>query len=120
MIFDLSGNYIQKLPVTNIEHFRFYQDELYWLKDENIYFYHLYNMRKRQMKLPGPNNAQFVCWQKLKYGYIEPYIIKNNSNIFVKVKLFCKLSIIFINYCENTRKTCRCFYNMLGIPVCFP
>lgn len=60
MIFDLSGNYIQKLPVTNIEHFSFYRNELYWLKDGILYFYHLYNMRRRQMKLPGPDTAQFV------------------------------------------------------------
>ncbi len=53
LVFDLLGNYLQKLPLTGIAHFDFAGDELYWLHDNTINLYHLYQGRQQQMKLPA-------------------------------------------------------------------
>lgn len=52
LVFDLLGNYIQKLPVAKVARFDFIGDELYWLHDHTINLYHLYQGREQQMKLP--------------------------------------------------------------------
>lgn len=60
MVFDIFGNYIQKLPVTILDHFEFYRDELYWWEGNTIYFYHLYEMGNRKLELPDAEEPSHV------------------------------------------------------------
>ncbi len=52
LVFDLLGNYIQKLPLAAMEHFDFVGDELYWRSSSSIHTYNLYNMQSDTLALP--------------------------------------------------------------------
>lgn len=60
LVFDILGNYIQKLPLTNVAHFNFVGDELYWRKGSSMYLYHLYNMQSRKINLPDMPAAEKI------------------------------------------------------------
>ena len=60
MIFDLSGNYIQKIPVEHIDRFDFYHDELFWIENNHLTFYNVYDMHRRQLELPPGAQPLFV------------------------------------------------------------
>ncbi len=53
LVFDAFGNFVQKLPLDNITYFNFYEDQLYYLNEDQIYSYHLYNFQEKRMAFPG-------------------------------------------------------------------
>lgn len=53
LVFDAFGSFIQKLPLDNITHFNFYNDELYYLDGNHIHFYHLYTFQERFIEFPA-------------------------------------------------------------------
>ncbi|MBC8110287.1 MAG: hypothetical protein H7Y04_04430 [Verrucomicrobia bacterium] len=52
LVFDNLGNYKKKIPVSGLKHFGFSGDELYFFKDDTLYFSHLYQTTERIIKLP--------------------------------------------------------------------
>lgn len=66
LVFDILGNFIQKLPLTSVRHFRFAGDELYWRNGSSIYLYHLYNMQSRKINLPDIPDGENICSVFLK------------------------------------------------------
>lgn len=60
LVFDNYGNYIKKLPFTGLEYFSFKGDELYFLKQNTIHFYNLYNFQERKIDLPANKAYQYV------------------------------------------------------------
>lgn len=53
LVFDAFGSFIQKLPLDNITHFNFYEDELYYLNEDHIHFYNLYTFQERFIEFPA-------------------------------------------------------------------
>jgi len=53
LVFDAFGSFIQKLPLDNITHFNFYNDELYYLNENYIHFYNLYTFQERFIAFPA-------------------------------------------------------------------
>lgn len=60
LVFDNMGNYKKKIEITQIETFGFINDELYYLKDNKIMFYNLYNFEERSINLPPAYNVTKV------------------------------------------------------------
>ena len=60
LVFDLLGNYIQKLPLAAIEHVDFSGDELYWRNGRSVHTYNLYNMQSSTLVLPDDLNANSI------------------------------------------------------------
>ncbi|MBW8050503.1 MAG: hypothetical protein FVQ77_09220 [Cytophagales bacterium] len=52
LVFDNLGNYKKKLPFTRLESFGFLNEELYYLEDNKIHLFHLYNFNTRTIQLP--------------------------------------------------------------------
>ena len=53
-VFDNLGNYRKKLPFLNLTTVGFRGDELYFLADGAVQFFHLYNLTQRTLTLPVP------------------------------------------------------------------
>ncbi|MDX5346395.1 MAG: hypothetical protein LPK19_04030, partial [Hymenobacteraceae bacterium] len=51
-VFDNMGNYKKKLPFTGLNYIGFLGEEMYFLKEGHIHFFHLYNFKERQIELP--------------------------------------------------------------------
>ena len=60
LVFDNMGNYKKKLSFTGIDHFSFINDELYYLKDNKIIFFNVYNFSERNINLPQGFNITKV------------------------------------------------------------
>jgi hypothetical protein len=52
LVFDNLGNYKKKIPISGLKHVGFLGDELYYFKDDKLYFSHLYQTAERTIKLP--------------------------------------------------------------------
>lgn len=52
LVFDNLGNYKKKLPFSRLESFGFLNEELYYLEDNKIHLFHLYNFNTRTIQLP--------------------------------------------------------------------
>lgn len=51
-VFDNLGNYKQKVPVTGVAHIGFLGNELYYVKDGDLYFTDLYKQQQRTISFP--------------------------------------------------------------------
>jgi hypothetical protein len=56
-VFDNLGNYKKKLPFTGLTTVGFRGDELYYLSEGKLHFFHLYNLTERTLPLPVPADA---------------------------------------------------------------
>ena len=56
-VFDNLGNYQKKLPFTGLSTVGFRGDELYFLENGAIRFFHLYKQTERRMSLPAGAGA---------------------------------------------------------------
>jgi len=52
-VFDNLGNYKKKLPFVGLTNIGFRGDELYYLSEGTIHFFHLYKLTERSMPLPA-------------------------------------------------------------------
>ena len=59
-VFDNLGNYRKKLPFTGLDFVTFRGDELAYLKDGALHFFHLYNLTERTQSLPADLDATTV------------------------------------------------------------
>ncbi|PJJ54858.1 hypothetical protein CLV45_3204 [Hymenobacter chitinivorans DSM 11115] len=60
-VFDNLGNYRKKLPFPGLSSIGFRNDELYYLADNAVHFFHLYNLTDRTLPLPaGPADVRQV------------------------------------------------------------
>ncbi|MDN5205186.1 hypothetical protein QQ008_27630 [Fulvivirgaceae bacterium BMA10] len=67
LVFDNLGNYVKRLPILNIDHFEFLNEELYYQEGRQIKFYHLYNSKERSFNLPQSNNNRFVLIRQNRF-----------------------------------------------------
>lgn len=69
-VFDNLGNYRKKLPFLGLSTVGFRNDELYYLTDKTIRFFHLYTLAERTMPVPAvAADAQQVLLGE-QFGYI--------------------------------------------------
>ncbi|QHT68020.1 hypothetical protein GXP67_15905 [Rhodocytophaga rosea] len=52
LVFDNLGNYKKNLHFADLTYFSFFENELYFTKDNTIYLFNLYTLSERQIKLP--------------------------------------------------------------------
>ncbi|MEY3417845.1 MAG: hypothetical protein RL060_1957 [Bacteroidota bacterium] len=60
LVFDNMGNYKKKIALTGITTFGFINEELYYLKDNKIYFFNVYHFAERSINLPEGINVTNV------------------------------------------------------------
>ena len=59
-VFDNLGNYRKKLPFTGLDFVAFRGDELVYLAEGQLHFFHLYNLTERTLPLPAGLDATTV------------------------------------------------------------
>ncbi|QCR25192.1 hypothetical protein C1N53_20280 [Pontibacter sp. SGAir0037] len=69
LVFDNLGNYTTKLPFTGLSYISFYGNELYFVKDNILYFYDLYQQKQRTIALPSSKVYQ-AAFVSNKYTYL--------------------------------------------------
>jgi hypothetical protein len=52
LVFDSFGSYKKKIPFKGIDFFSFHDDELYYLQNDSLHFFHLYLFNTREIALP--------------------------------------------------------------------
>lgn len=52
LVFDMYGNYLKTLPFKGLEYFNFLGEELYFLRQDRLHFFHLYDFREREIPIP--------------------------------------------------------------------
>jgi len=60
LLFDNFGNYLKRLPVKEVSLFNFFNDELYYLKGDQIVFYDIFKNQFRTMALEEDNPYKLV------------------------------------------------------------
>jgi len=74
LVFDNLGNYKKKLPFTRLESFGFLNEELYYLKDNKIHLFHLYNFNTRTIQLPEDKIfINVIVFENQVYLFSEDY-----------------------------------------------
>jgi len=52
LVFDSFGSYKKKIPFKGVAFFAFHEDELYYLQNDTLHFFHLYLFNTREIPLP--------------------------------------------------------------------
>jgi len=52
LVFDVFGSYKKKIPFKGLDFFAFHEDEMYYLQNDTIQFFHLYLLSNRSIALP--------------------------------------------------------------------
>ena len=60
LVFDNLGNYRKKIAVKGVASFGVLNDELYFLQDNRVHFFHLYTFQERTMDLPANRGIRQV------------------------------------------------------------
>ncbi|SNC75260.1 hypothetical protein SAMN06265337_2785 [Hymenobacter gelipurpurascens] len=70
-VFDNLGNYRKKLPFSGLSTIGFRGDELYFLANDGMHFFHLYNLTERTVALPAaqPGSIRQVLMGE-QYAYV--------------------------------------------------
>ncbi|WP_400193632.1 hypothetical protein [Hymenobacter sp. B81] len=72
-VFDNLGNFRKRLPFTGLSTIGFRGDELYYLKDNRLHFFHLYQLQERTQPLPTPPDApvsQVLVGEQYAYCFV--------------------------------------------------
>ncbi len=56
LVFDNLGNYRKRLPFAGLSYFGFSNDELYFMRNDEVVFFHLYNFQERTVPLLLPTS----------------------------------------------------------------
>ncbi|RAK66950.1 hypothetical protein [Hymenobacter edaphi] len=67
-VFDNLGNFRKRLPITGLSWAGFRGDELYYLRDGLLHFYHLYSFQERTVLLPVPDATQVLVGEQYLYA----------------------------------------------------
>ncbi|GAA4376392.1 hypothetical protein [Hymenobacter koreensis] len=72
-VFDNLGNFRKRLPFQGLNALGFRGDELYFLKDNQLHFFHLYQLKERTQPLPTPPDAvvsQVLVGEQFAYCFL--------------------------------------------------
>jgi hypothetical protein len=67
LVFDIMGNYKNKLPARGITYTNFLNDELYYTIQDSLYFVHLYSFKRRAVALPNKGAKAVLAGNKRLY-----------------------------------------------------
>ncbi|MBC6610540.1 hypothetical protein H8B15_06380 [Hymenobacter sp. BT507] len=67
LVFDNLGNYRKKLPFSGLSYVGFLGDELYYVADNALHFFHLYNFTDRALPLPTADVQQVLVSEQYAY-----------------------------------------------------
>ncbi|GAB2960950.1 hypothetical protein GCM10027048_31130 [Hymenobacter coalescens] len=67
-VFDNLGNFRKRLPLPGLSWIGFRGDELYYVKDGLLHFYHLYALQERTVLLPVADAAQVLVGEQYLYA----------------------------------------------------
>ncbi|KAA5549509.1 hypothetical protein [Adhaeribacter rhizoryzae] len=69
-IFDNMGNYKKRLPLAGVNYIGFKDEELYYVKENQLIFLNLYNQQNRTINLPaGKNYSKALVGEKFYYFF---------------------------------------------------
>ncbi|RTQ49189.1 hypothetical protein EJV47_13665 [Hymenobacter gummosus] len=68
-VFDNLGNFRKKLPFSGLNWVGFRGDELYYVKDGLLHFYHLYSLQERTVLLPVADAAHTLVGEQYLYAF---------------------------------------------------
>ena len=60
LIFDILGNYLRNIPGKGIDYFSFLNNELYYLKNNEINFINIYDLKERVLPVPDQGEYKFA------------------------------------------------------------
>lgn len=66
-VFDNLGNYRKKLPFAGLTYVGFRGDELYYVADDALHFFHLYTFADRTVPLPAAGARQVLVGEQYAY-----------------------------------------------------
>jgi hypothetical protein len=69
LVFDNMGTYRKKIAVDSVDHFGFIGDELYYVQDSMLHFFHLYNFDTRTQLLEGSPHQAVVSERYIIEAY---------------------------------------------------
>lgn len=67
LVFDIMGNYKNKIPAKGITFSNFLNDEVYYSQNDSIYFVNLYTYKRRQKALPAKGSKAVLTGSKVMY-----------------------------------------------------
>lgn len=62
LVFDNLGNYKKLIPYPNLDYFAVWKDEIYFLQNNQLIFFHLYSFEQRILNLPQSEKWDFVLF----------------------------------------------------------
>ncbi|UYZ63073.1 hypothetical protein [Hymenobacter weizhouensis] len=68
-VFDNLGNYRKKLPFAGLTSIGFRGDELYYLADGQVHFFHLYQLTERTLPVPAADTRQVLVGEGFAYCF---------------------------------------------------
>jgi len=83
LLFDNLGNYKKTIPASGITYFNFLEEELYYTKDNTLFFINIYTLKERRITLPMKNSIIFVLVTEKKIITFEKnkfYILNIRSH----------------------------------------
>lgn len=83
LLFDNLGNYKKTIPASGITYFNFLEEELYYTKDNTLFFINIYTLKERSITLPIKNSIIFVLVTEKKIITFEKnkfYILNIRSH----------------------------------------
>ncbi len=83
LLFDNLGNYKKTIPASGITYFNFLEEELYYTKDNTLFFINIYTLKERRITLPIKNSIIFVLVTEKKIITFEKnkfYILNIQSH----------------------------------------
>lgn len=76
-VFDNLGNYQKKLPFIGLSYVGFRGDELYYLSEEKVHFFHLYTLQERTIDFSSPGATG--PYQQVLIGETNLYLISETE-----------------------------------------
>ncbi|MDQ3292591.1 MAG: hypothetical protein M3Q05_14990 [Bacteroidota bacterium] len=74
-VFDNLGNFQKRLPFTGLNNIGFRGDELYFLANNQIHFFHLYTLQERTVDLPSTSDNSSI--KQVLAGETKLYLISD-------------------------------------------
>lgn len=74
LVFDNLGNYRKKLPFVGLTYVGFLGDELYYVADNKLKFFHLYTFTERSQPLPDVDIQQVLVSEQYVYALLADQI----------------------------------------------
>lgn len=76
LVFDIFGNYIKTIEITGLDAFQVYDEQLFYVQDQELYSYHLKTFFTQKIELPilEKNLKQVYVNQNIIYLHYKNYV----------------------------------------------